>query len=151
MQHWIRSFRFVASSCAPSVAEWTGGGLYSFVLQFSRALIHEHTDGYTGNVYLLVKMLLPTAGKKRVYNLQSKQIVKHLSQVSIYSRFAECRCHRLNPYSDFWVQFGWYGRRSWTGKQNLKTYYTFTVFLVGGVLLSWYLYISFVGRCSWDC
>ena len=59
-----------------------------FVLQFSYALIYEYTDGYTGNVYLLVKMLLPTAGKKRVYNLQSKQIVKHLSQVNIYSRFA---------------------------------------------------------------
>ena len=39
------------------------------------------TDGYTGDVYLLVKLLLPTAGKKRVYNLQSKQIVKLLSQV----------------------------------------------------------------------
>ena len=39
-------------------------------------------DGFTGDVYLLVKMLLPTAGKKRVYNLQSKQIVKRLSQVS---------------------------------------------------------------------
>ena len=42
-----------------------------------------YTDGYTGDVYLLAKMLLPTAGKKRVYNLQSKQMVKHLSQVSI--------------------------------------------------------------------
>lgn len=30
---------------------------------------------------MLVKLLLPTAGKKRVYNLQSKQIVKLLSQV----------------------------------------------------------------------
>ena len=39
------------------------------------------TDGYTGDVYLLVKLLLPTSGKKRVYNLQSKQIVKLLSQV----------------------------------------------------------------------
>ncbi len=37
--------------------------------------------GYNGDVYLLVKLLLPTAGKKRVYNLQSKQIVKLLSQV----------------------------------------------------------------------
>ena len=37
--------------------------------------------GYQGDVYLLVKLLLPTAGKKRVYNLQSKQIVKLLSQV----------------------------------------------------------------------
>ncbi len=37
--------------------------------------------GYTGDVYMLVKLLLPTAGKKRVYNLQSKQIVKLLSQV----------------------------------------------------------------------
>ena len=42
---------------------------------------HPPPDGYTGDVYLLVKMLLPTAGKKRVYNLQSKQMVKHLSQV----------------------------------------------------------------------
>ncbi len=40
-----------------------------------------HVDGYNGDVYLLVKLLLPTAGKKRVYNLQSKQIVKLLSQV----------------------------------------------------------------------
>jgi len=39
--------------------------------------------GYTGDVYLLVKLLLPTAGKKRVYNLQSKQIVKLLSQVGL--------------------------------------------------------------------
>jgi len=38
-------------------------------------------DGFTGSVYLLVKLLLPTAGKKRVYNLQSKQIVKLLSQI----------------------------------------------------------------------
>ena len=38
-------------------------------------------DGYTGDVYILVKLLLPTSGKKRVYNLQSKQIVKLLSQV----------------------------------------------------------------------
>ena len=37
--------------------------------------------GFTGDVYLLVKLLLPGAGKKRVYNLQSKQIVKILSQV----------------------------------------------------------------------
>ena len=42
-------------------------------------------DGYNGDVYLLVKLLLPMAGKKRVYNLQSKQIVKLLSQVSGYS------------------------------------------------------------------
>ena len=41
----------------------------------------HHADGFTGDVYLLVKLLLPTAGKKRVYNLQSKQIVKLLSQV----------------------------------------------------------------------
>ncbi|XP_064384237.1 DNA ligase 3-like isoform X2 [Halichondria panicea] len=40
-----------------------------------------HVDGYNGDVYLLVKLLLPTAGKKRVYNLQSKQIVKLLSQI----------------------------------------------------------------------
>ena len=32
-------------------------------------------------MYLLLKLLLPTAGKKRVYNLQSKQLVKLLSQV----------------------------------------------------------------------
>ena len=32
-------------------------------------------------MYLLVKMLLPGVGKKRVYNLQSKQMVKLLSQV----------------------------------------------------------------------
>ena len=42
-------------------------------------------DGYTGDVYLLVKLLLPTSGKKRVYNLQSKQIVKLLSQVLCWS------------------------------------------------------------------
>ena len=54
-------------------------------------------DGFTGDVYLLVKLLLPGAGKKRVYNLQSKQIVKILSQVhqshdyhvtTIYSRYS---------------------------------------------------------------
>ncbi|KAL5490807.1 hypothetical protein EMCRGX_G015992 [Ephydatia muelleri] len=38
-------------------------------------------DGFSGDVYLLLKLLLPTAGKKRVYNLQSKQLVKLLSQV----------------------------------------------------------------------
>lgn len=39
------------------------------------------TDCFKGDVYLLVKLLLPAAGKKRVYNLQSKQIVKVLSLV----------------------------------------------------------------------
>jgi hypothetical protein len=38
--------------------------------------------GFKGDVYLVVKLLLPTAGKKRVYNLQSKLMVKLLSQVS---------------------------------------------------------------------
>lgn len=37
-------------------------------------------DGFHGEVYLLVKLLLPGISK-RVYNLQSKQIVKLLSQV----------------------------------------------------------------------
>lgn len=37
--------------------------------------------GFTGDVYLLIKLLLPGAGKKRVYNIQSKQMVKILSQV----------------------------------------------------------------------
>jgi len=37
-------------------------------------------DGFHGDVYLLVKLLLPGVSK-RVYNLQSKQIVKLLSQV----------------------------------------------------------------------
>lgn len=37
-------------------------------------------DGFHGDVYLLIKLLLPGVSK-RVYNLQSKQIVKLLSQV----------------------------------------------------------------------
>ena len=43
--------------------------------------MYHSSDGFTGDVYLLVKLLLPGAGKKRVYNLQSKQIVKILAQV----------------------------------------------------------------------
>lgn len=42
---------------------------------------------------MLAKLLLPTAGKKRVYNLQSKQIVKVLSAVSsslLTHIFADC-------------------------------------------------------------
>ena len=60
--------------------------------------ISSLTDGYTGDMYLLVKLLLPTAGKKRVYNVQSKQIVKHLSQVSPPSSagivLVECLSHQ---------------------------------------------------------
>ena len=37
-------------------------------------------DGFHGDVYVLVKLLLPGVSK-RIYNLQSKQIVKLLSQV----------------------------------------------------------------------
>lgn len=51
------------------------------------------TGGFKGDVYLLAKLLLPTAGKKRVYNLQSKQIVKVLSAVSsslLTHIFADC-------------------------------------------------------------
>ena len=46
---------------------------------YNRPPICCYKDG--GDVYLLLKLLLPTAGKKRVYNLQSKQLVKLLSQV----------------------------------------------------------------------
>jgi len=38
------------------------------------------SDGFHGDVYLLIKLLLPGVSK-RVYNLQSRQIVKLLSQV----------------------------------------------------------------------
>lgn len=38
-------------------------------------------DGFTGNITLWVKMLLPGVNK-RVYNLQSKQLIKLFSQVS---------------------------------------------------------------------
>ena len=61
------------------------------------------TGKFTGDVYLLVKLLLPTAGKKRVYNLQSKQIVKILSQVcckpssSLYPPFSSVAS--LSPLS----------------------------------------------------
>ena len=39
-----------------------------------------YPDGFHGDVYLLFKLLLPGVSK-RVYNLQSRQIVKLLSQV----------------------------------------------------------------------
>ena len=59
-------------------------------------------DGYTGDVYLLVKLLLPTAGKKRVYNLQSKQIVKLLSQVRSHESFSVSFCTAL-PDKDYCI------------------------------------------------
>jgi len=51
------------------------------LLFFSGGCVFGLVDGFKGDVYLLVKLLLPGSGKKRVYNLQSKQIVKLMSQV----------------------------------------------------------------------
>ena len=78
-------------------------------------------DGYTGDVYLLVKLLLPTAGKKRVYNLQSKQIVKLLSQVCT-TKIVLSNCELICTHTmkigiisfcaGVQVQRGRYGRRS---------------------------------------
>jgi DNA ligase-3 len=60
----------------------SGGASMQALLTSSSKL--STSEGYTGDVYVLVKLLLPTAGKKRVYNLQSKQIVKLLSQVHVF-------------------------------------------------------------------
>ena len=59
--------------------------MHIYTMYIMKSVLFVLSDGYTGDVYLLVKLLLPTAGKKRVYNLQSKQIVKLLSQVNLYA------------------------------------------------------------------
>ena len=43
--------------------------------------LHALDTSDPAEVHLLAVMLLPGVGKKRVYNLQSKQIVKLLSQI----------------------------------------------------------------------
>ena len=49
------------------------------------------SDGFEGDLLLWVKMLLPGVNK-RVYNLQSKQLIKLFSQVKIKHR---CACKSI--------------------------------------------------------
>ena len=45
-------------------------------------IVFYSSDGFEGDLLLWVKMLLPGVNK-RVYNLQSKQLIKLFSQVKI--------------------------------------------------------------------
>ena len=49
------------------------------------------SDGFEGDLLLWVKMLLPGVNK-RVYNLQSKQLIKLFSQVKIEHRCLKEKC-----------------------------------------------------------
>ena len=48
-------------------------------------IVFYSSDGFEGDLLLWVKMLLPGVNK-RVYNLQSKQLIKLFSQVKIKHR-----------------------------------------------------------------
>ena len=59
-----------------------GNSLFrNFCERCSAVLCLHALDSDPAEVHLLAVMLLPGVGKKRVYNLQSKQIVKLLSQI----------------------------------------------------------------------
>ena len=53
-------------------------------------------EGFEGDLYLVVKMLLPGVDQ-RVYNLKEKQIIKHFSQVwisvipAVWKTVMDCR------------------------------------------------------------
>ena len=54
-------------------------------------IVFYSSDGFEGDLLLWVKMLLPGVNK-RVYNLQSKQLIKLFSQVKIKHR---CACKSI--------------------------------------------------------
>ena len=54
-------------------------------------IVFYSSDGFEGDLLLWVKMLLPGVNK-RVYNLQSKQLIKLFSQVKIKHR---CGCKSI--------------------------------------------------------
>ena len=54
-------------------------------------IVFYSSDGFEGDLLLWVKMLLPGVNK-RVYNLQSKQLIKLFSQVQIKQR---CACKSI--------------------------------------------------------
>ena len=59
------------------------------------------SDGFKGDLYLVIKFLLPGV-MKTVYNLNNKQLVKLFSQVS-----QECHYLELFPFYLFFISQGW--------------------------------------------
>lgn len=59
--------------------------LYRFILFYKGMYIYLYffSEKFKGNLYLWVKMLLP-AVEKRIYNLQTTQIIKIFSKVSLF-------------------------------------------------------------------
>ena len=77
-------------------------------------IVFYSSDGFEGDLLLWVKMLLPGVNK-RVYNLQSKQLIKLFSQVQIKQR---CACKSIVKkstwlkISDFEYTSEWFGCKS---------------------------------------
>ena len=76
-------------------------------------LFFYSSDGFEGDLLLWVKMLLPGVNK-RVYNLQSKQLIKLFSQVKIKNG---CACKSILKksawlkISDFKYTSRWFGSK----------------------------------------
>ena len=72
-------------------------------------IVFYSSDGFEGDLLLWVKMLLPGVNK-RVYNLQSKQLIKLFSQVKIKHRCA-CKSILKKKISHFKYTLEWFGSK----------------------------------------